>query len=291
MKYRNVQIFLPSNHRRGFTLIELLVVIGIIAILATATIPAIRNLSKSNDETQGVSLVRTMITAARGIAVQQHRITGVVFFEETAAYSSPVNGKQVAMQLIVEDFNQAQYQPITLPVTANALYMVAYSKSRQYLPVGMKVAALTDSATNTVDAAEIAQSPTPARVILFDASGQLLTRNQLRTDDPDLVDYTNPAFAVDTKTARTPGTYPMAMGDWKLLRPDGQLPGPLTTTPPPDATSSPGFFLYNHEELAAQNIPAGSSQAQLIANWIKQHASIILVNGNTGSVIVDKGNQ
>ena len=60
-----------SERREAFTLLELLIVIGIIVVLAAITVPAIKGLTKSNDNGQSVNLVRAMLSSARAIAVSQ----------------------------------------------------------------------------------------------------------------------------------------------------------------------------------------------------------------------------
>src|SRR5436305_1730209 len=80
-----------ARPHRAFSLIELLTVMAIIAILAALTLPAIKSLAKSNDQSQATNLVRSLIGSARSIAIAQHRMAGVVFFEESTQYSRPVN--------------------------------------------------------------------------------------------------------------------------------------------------------------------------------------------------------
>jgi prepilin-type N-terminal cleavage/methylation domain-containing protein len=232
----------------AFTLIELLVVIAIIALLAGITIPAVRSLSKSNDQSQSVDLVRSMLSNARAIAIAQHRMAGVVFFEETAAYSLPVNANQTTMQLFVEDYNQAQYAPLNPP--AGVVFFVKYSTVRQYLPAGVKLAALTDLGSNieTGDAA----SANSARAILFDADGAMLLRSGLLTPPPG-------------SGGSNQGTYPTAYGDWKFTGLASQ--------------SSPGFFLYSKTDYDAQ--PAGAGRV----TWLINNATVVIVNANTGGVL------
>ncbi len=82
---------------RAFSLIELRVVVAIIAIHSAIAIPAIKQASpKATTRSQATNLVRAAIANARMIAVSQHRMAGVVFFEETVQYSRPVNSAQVA---------------------------------------------------------------------------------------------------------------------------------------------------------------------------------------------------
>jgi type II secretory pathway pseudopilin PulG len=235
---------------RAFTLIELLAVIGIIILLVGITIPAIKSLSKSNDQSQSVNLVRSMISTARAIAISQHRPVGVVFFEESPTYSLPVNSNRTAMQLFIEDYNQVS-------VVAGTRY-VYYSTAREYLPAGVKLASLSD-AGSFVEAGD-PTSTSPARAILFDANGQLLLRGGLCS------------WLTNGGTA---GQYPKAYGDWNFI---GYSTGNLPNGQPGNSYSSPGFFLFSKAEYDAQ--PAASKAA-----WLKKNASVIIVNSNTGGVL------
>jgi prepilin-type N-terminal cleavage/methylation domain-containing protein len=265
--------------RSAFTLIELIVVISIIVILSAIAVPAIKNLTKSNDTSQAANLVRTMIAQARTIAISQHRVAGVVFFEETAANSLPVNAGQTAMQLFVEDYNQRRMLPgdgtdtveyrVTpptriFPADNQCLVVVSFSSERQYLPSGIKLATLSDDAANVgnINTAEnTTANANTCRAILFDANGQLITRGGLVTPDPG---------------TGTPGTYPKAYGDWRFLKPaDATVANYLK------ATSSPGFFLYNKADFDAQSFANDSARAL----WLKQHADVVIVNAYTGTVI------
>ena len=246
------------NSRRAFPLIELLVVIAVIVILAAITVPALRSLTKSNDTAQAANVVRSYIAAARSAAVNGHRMAGVVFFEESADYSRPVNANQTAMQLFVEDYNQAQYTP------NNTTVFIKYSSDRQYLPGNVRLAALSDLNNGSVATAENNTSNI-ARAIIFDANGQLITIDRLATPSPGA-------------GGANQGQYPEAYGDWKFLTPNGATPaGPAGI-----ASSSPGFFLYSKADYDAQT--AGYSDAQRFV-WIRQHADVVIVNAYTGNVI------
>jgi prepilin-type N-terminal cleavage/methylation domain-containing protein len=236
---------------RAFTLIELLTVVAIIGILTAISMPAVRSLGKNNDQSQGANLVRSMISTARSIAISQHRMAGVVFFEETSKYSMPVHGGQTAMQLIVEEFNQGTFTAPGAGMTGFSYY----NTGRQYLPAGVKLAALTDASGTNVETGDAA-----ARCILFDANGQLIMLKGLATYDP----------SASTKA----GEYPTAFGDWKFLLPNGKLLD--NTTPKVAPASSPGFFLYNKSEYEA---------AKDKITWLKKNSTVIIVNGNTGGVL------
>jgi hypothetical protein len=217
-----------------------------------------------------------MISNARAIAISQHRPAGVVFFEETAAYSRPVNGGQTAMQIFVEDFDQTTNPP----APGTTLYRY-YTTSRTYLPRGIRVATLSDNSggegnavagagnLNIVENSSATNVPT--RAILFDGDGRLVTRGGLATYDP----------------SGTVGQYPMAFGDWHFLfASNGKYAGGVAGV----AASSPAFFLYNQSELDAKFPKGSTATATDRAYWLKQHSSIVLINANTGTVIVDRGN-
>ena len=127
------------NFFRGFTLIELLVVIAVIAVLATICLPAVAKLSGDNSRVQSTNQVRALLAQARALAIARNTQAGVVFFHESARYSLPVHGNQVALQIIIADYDQAQYNPLP----ANTVF-VAYSPVRTYLPLGVSLAALND---------------------------------------------------------------------------------------------------------------------------------------------------
>jgi len=242
----------------GFTLIELLTVMLILSIIAALTLPAVKSLTKSNDQSQATNLVRSVIASARSIAVSQHRMAGVVFFEETPTYSRPANANQTAMQIFVEDYNQAQYMP-----AAGVVYFIYYSTARQYLPGGVKLATLSDVETNGgISLAENGDNTQTTRAILFDANGELTMRGGLAA----------PALLVAPNNV--PGTYPQAFADWKF----GNAPSVT------NAYSSPGFFLYSKTDYDAKGFGATGNDAARAA-WLKQNADVIIVNANTGNII------
>ena len=78
---------LPAASRprgpRAFTLTELLVVIGIIGVLATASVPAIRSLSRTNTKAAGDRQMLDELAYARQLAINGHKTVYLVFVPPT----------------------------------------------------------------------------------------------------------------------------------------------------------------------------------------------------------------
>lgn len=76
------------NERRGFSLTELLVVIGIMALLAVASVPAINALSANGQINQTITEVSGMLEQARQYAVAQNTYVWVVFSRDANSPSA-----------------------------------------------------------------------------------------------------------------------------------------------------------------------------------------------------------
>jgi prepilin-type N-terminal cleavage/methylation domain-containing protein len=288
---------------RAFTIIELLLVIAIIAILVGISFPEIRSMTKSSNLSQASNLVRAMLETARATAISQHRVAGVVFFEETAQYAYPVHAGQTAMQLCVESFDQTGLGTLQLG-------MVSFNPDRQYLPQGVILATLSNPASNPsgvatgqvigVQNADARTAGGYSRVILFDANGQLLLRAGLSLTPTTIPPYpcggSNPPLPVpgpNPPAAGTPGTYPQAYGDWGFIGSTVMINGNavlITTSVTPVPFSSPGFILYNKSDYEAAESkfgvpPSSNSPDQDQAIWLKKNATVVSINVYTGSAI------
>ena len=254
--------------RRGFSLVELLVVLFIIIIVMAIGAPAMKSMLRGNAQSQAVNLIRAQLSAARAIAISQHRQAGVVFFEENSVASSSgkkdfapaANTGQTAMQLIVEDTNLTGS-------TANGTIFVYYSRERQYLPTGIRVAALNDDPGKQVMTGD--NTAGTSRVVVFDANGQMILRNGIHHPNPG----SRPAPGSDP--------YPYAYGDW--------LPNCVNVGDPDNCgVSSPAvlvFSMNDFKDYVNNNTHTGAQLDIDKANWVQQHSDVLIVNAYTGNLI------
>lgn len=245
---------------RGFTLIEMLAVIGIIVLVIGISVPAVGAMMRGNKQAQAQNQVRSYLSFARSTALMRQCQVGVVFFQETADHAMPYHGNQIAMQIFIEEHDQTT-TPAKNP--KNTLF-APFSKTREYLPAGIAVAALNDVPGKQAINGDSTGGHNLA--ILFDATGQMVTRHGLaRRNLP---------------SNGTAGTYPWAMADWNFAS-----QGTVNSDNSSNGISSPGVFLYDLSAYESQNIASGSAGDLARGAWIKQHANVIVVNANTGGIL------
>ncbi|MCL2639901.1 MAG: prepilin-type N-terminal cleavage/methylation domain-containing protein [Phycisphaerales bacterium] len=266
MKYDD-KILINDRVRSGFTLIELLVVVAVILIVLGIGAPTIKSMMRGNGQVQAQNAIRAYLATARSIAISQHRPAGVIFFEESTTYlphGKPRYG-QTAMQLIVEDPDQTTTTHTNL--TPGNTVFIYHSRDREYLPAEISVAVLNDSSTRQVTS-ETIMGTSNARIILFDANGQLVLRNGV----------------MRPREGNAPGQnddiYPYAYGDWirsttgSVGRPDGVNS---------QGVSSPAILIYNGRAFRDGTKTSDTDEKK--SDWILQNADILVINPYTGSLI------
>lgn len=100
-----------SKNHSAFSLIELLLVIAILALLVTATVPALSSILTGSNLNRGGQLVADQITLARQEAVTKNREMQVRFFTLNSVTSAGPSGIQ--LWRIDEGTNGPTTNPIT----------------------------------------------------------------------------------------------------------------------------------------------------------------------------------
>jgi prepilin-type N-terminal cleavage/methylation domain-containing protein len=242
--------------KRAFTLIELLVVIAVMIILMAAMLPAIKSMTRNNNQKQAVNQITIMLAQARSVAISQRRQTGVVFFEETAANASPYTPSQTAAQIFIEDPDQTTTKYPT-PRDPDNTFFIQYA-AKTYLPVGVMVATLNDATAKQITTGGSASGS--CRAIMFDSNGQLVLRNGLAR----------------ANLAGAPGVAPRVYGDWNFNS---------KGTSASSAASSPGLVIFGKKDYEAQGFTSTAASQTAAATWVQQHSDVIVVNAYTGQVI------
>jgi len=104
--------------KKGFTLIELMVVVGIIAVLLTVTMPAVKGLMESSQLAQADNQLRAILYSARAYAISQRVVSGVRFQEDghmVPIYSRPPINTGIATYSLQ---NYRSFQPYDMAAVA-----------------------------------------------------------------------------------------------------------------------------------------------------------------------------
>lgn len=166
--------------RKAFTIIELIVVMGIMLILLAIVLPAIKSLTRNNNQKQATNMLVALIDNAHALAVQSHTPAGIVIYED------PSQTGQSSVQLIVQSSQSELRYFVRAPRTGS-----------QSFPVGIKLAMLDDSVIGM--RTESSTSDTKCRVILFNGEGQMILVDSL-AHDPTVMDAAAIAWNLNATT-------------------------------------------------------------------------------------------
>lgn len=233
--------------RKAFTLIELLVVISVMIILMAMMLPAIKSMTRNNSQKQAVNQITSLLANARTTAVVQHKLAGLVIYED------PELVGQSSTQLIVLS---STAQEVTSSGSTVTLYRFnrAPRSGPITLPKGITVAMLDDSGTTPFRTSD-SSTNTKARVILFDGNGHLVLMNSL-TRDPSLTDASSAA--------------------WNLNADRNNLSR---------GVSSPAVVVFSGTEMKDATDRGVITNASTRAEWVKQNGDVLVVNAYTGNII------
>jgi prepilin-type N-terminal cleavage/methylation domain-containing protein len=195
--------------RRSFTLIELLVVMGVIALLAAVTALGYRGIAKDTKLASGKNTVMAVLENARGLAMKNNEITGVVF---RARLDNNKNYIEASIVKWSRQTARARYSQAS-QVVIDRLIPVAGTPVRR-LPVGIQIAAPFYSGSTThpcngqvsendnvwVTCSHLAainqdtgtgETPGSMLAVLYSPSGNTISRNSHTSADRMWVDFNN----------------------------------------------------------------------------------------------------
>jgi Tfp pilus assembly protein FimT len=249
----------------AFTLIELLMVIAIIIILVSVSMPLLSKLAQSNKRSQAVNIITAYIANARSLAIQQRMPTCVVFYEQTANNANPANPNQTAIMIGIADSSKSPD-----PANGNLVFKALPNRQPDYMPYGIRVAAISDMNTgiafsNTIRLGENFAAYTRTRAIVFDGSGQMIVRSGLAVD---------PSGAAGSSTKIT--------ADWNFYAGVGTIGSPAA-----NFGSTPGVLVYDYREYAdaTAGLLFNAAADNTRRDWILANSDVIAVNAVTGNIL------
>src|ERR1035437_4752104 len=145
LRNRSQGVLLLKRRTRAFTLIELLVVIAIIIILVFITVPAVKAMTKSNNQKQAVNLITSMLATARAVAIERHAAAGVVLYEESNMYIAASAVSRASGQTYAQLIYAISSTSSSVSGTFQVDFKPLPQTIPQALPKGIVVACLDDT--------------------------------------------------------------------------------------------------------------------------------------------------
>jgi len=273
----------------GFTLAELIVVMGLIVLLITLAVPAIRAMTGTKSEEAARNTLSAFLGRVRTEAIGLQQTQGVLFFIDQATQRVAAIQVQAAPQLasdnngLTSNSHTDRYGLIYLDAVPD--------RDVVYLPSGIRLQTIKDVSTTYLNKQRFqgfdpslpgsgsdssGQTPLPVGgVILFDGTGRTIAA----------------PYGLRLFDATPGGKGQTDLG--KLLHYSRDWPAANQVQPTVSyVVSQLGFVLFDKDQFSTAATAAGGNElepkknaAPQLEQWLDTNATPILINRNDGTLI------